>query len=135
MVDKHFDATSMPFENASVGIFLMSAMSISSDWWVELPDNEHAKQRDKIRTEFIHAKFEMSQIAAGIMRPDIATYAQRVKIYLEVHRCLEMGGLFFTDGNIDEIAILRQLGFELIACLIIDETEYMSYEIVAQKSR
>jgi len=128
-----FDATKMKYTDNSIGIFLMSAMSISNDWWVELSETEKEKARNQFETEFTNARFEMGQVAAGILDAVDVKDAQRIKIYREVARCLEKDGLFFTDGNIEEIAILQKLGFELIACLQLVENYGLSYEFVVAK--
>lgn len=132
-VDDLFDAIKMPYVDNSVGIFLMAAMSISSDWWVELPEDEKEKVTSTFRAEYTNARFEMGQVAAGILDFKSIKDAQRIKIYLEVHRCLNDDGLFFTDGGIEEIAILKRLGFEMLACLQVVEGYGMSYEFVVRK--
>ncbi|MBC7546688.1 hypothetical protein H7171_02985 [Candidatus Saccharibacteria bacterium] len=132
-VDQVFDATKMPFTDGSVGIFLMAAMSISSDWWIELQDAEKEEAASKFEAEFVNAKFEMGQVAAGIQDPQDVKDAQRVKIYVEIARCLTRNGLLFTDGSIEEISILKRMGFELIACVQIAEKYGISYEFVVRK--
>ena len=133
-VDEIFDATKMPYANDSVGICMMSAMSISSDWWVELPEDEIEIASTTFKAELLNAEFEMGQVAIGVLNPGSAKDAQRVKIYSEVARCLTKGGLFFTDsGGIEEIIILKQMGFELIACLQTKDEHGISYEFVAVK--
>ena len=128
-----FDATKMPYPDKSIGVFLMAAMSITSDWWVELPGSEKEKASSQFEAEFANARFEMGQVAAGILDPQDVKDAQRIKIYHEVARCLEKDGLFFTDGGIEEITILKQLGFELLACLQLVEGNGFSYEFVVAK--
>lgn len=132
-VDELMDATAMPYDNNSVGIFLMAAMSLSSDWWVELSDKEKDEATDTFDSEFIEARFETGQVATGIRDIKSVKDAQRIKIYLEVARCLEKGGLFFTDGGVEEIIILQKIGFELIASLQILEENEMSYDFVVAK--
>jgi len=127
------DATAMPYDDSSVGVFLMASMSLSSDWWVELSAEDKEKASTKFEQEFANARFEMGQVAAGILDPTAVKNAQRVKIYLEVSRCLDKDGLFFTDGGIEEIAILKGMGFELIACLQVTEKYGFSYEFVVAK--
>lgn len=129
-VDDLMDATKMPYADSSVDVFLMSAMSRSSDWWVELNDEEKEKVRSQFTDEFEIARLEMGQVAAGILGADEVKQAQRIKIYLEVNRCLAKGGLFFADGGIDDIVILQKLGFELVACLELAEDYGVSYEFV-----
>jgi hypothetical protein len=132
-VDELMDATKMAYSDGSVAIFLMSAISISSDWWVELEDSVKDKAAKQFEEEFDVARLEMGQVAAGILNAGDVKHAQRVKIYLEVYRCLNAGGLFFSDGGIDEIAILQKQGFELVACLQIAEDYGISYEFVVAK--
>lgn len=133
MVDAKLDGIKMPYKDAEVGIFLMAAMSLSSDWWVELTEEEKEKAQPTFEAEFTSARLEMGQVAAGILAPEDVKHAQRVKIYLEVFRCLDKGGLFFADGGIEEITILRRIGFELIACLQLVEERGLSYEFVVAK--
>lgn len=138
LVDERIDARKMPFANDSIGIFLMAAMSLSCDWWVNLSEAEKDKAEDKIDEEFDKAKMEMGLVATGIMASDKAAYAQRVQIYREVRRTLKNGGLFFTDGSIEDIVILKQLGFKLIAFLQyqdqnIDGWQNLAYEFVVCK--
>jgi hypothetical protein len=89
------DATKMDYSDNSIGIFLMAAMSISSDWWVMLSDLEKENASNQFEAEFAHARFEMGQVAAGVLEPTAVKDAQRIKIYLEVARCLQKDGLFF----------------------------------------
>lgn len=133
LVTETFDATNMPYKDSSIGVFLMSAMSVSSDWWTELAEHEKEKISYQFETEFANARFEMGQVAAGILRSNDIKDALRVKIYREVTRCLAENGLFFTDGGIEEIIILKQLGFELVACLQVVEDYGLSYEFVVAK--
>lgn len=127
----------MPYEDESIGAFHMSAMSLSSDWWVELDNAAKEKAEARFEKEFDVAKLEMGQVATGVLEPSQVTHAQRVKIYLEIHRTLAKDGLFFSDGGIEEIVILQKLGFEIIALLQQanndDGSFYASYEFVAQK--
>ncbi|HEY4161233.1 MAG TPA: hypothetical protein VGM08_04175 [Candidatus Saccharimonadales bacterium] len=132
------DARDMPYENESVGIFLMAAMSVSNDWWNELSEDEKEKMAPKFEKEFDIAKMEMGLVATGVMAPERAEYAQRVQIFREVHRVLAKGGLFFSDGSLEDIVILRQLGFELAAFLQyqdqnLDGWQNLSYEFVVIK--
>ncbi len=132
-VDEVLDATSMPYADSSVGIFLMSAMSISSDWWVELSDEEKEKAVPVFEAEAVDARLEMGRVATGIQDPKTAEHAQRIKIFCEINRCLEENGLLFTDGGVEEIAILRQMNFELIACLQVVKDDGIGYEFVMVK--
>jgi hypothetical protein len=116
-VDELMDAANMKYADGSVGVFLMAAMSISSDWWVGLDDAAKQKAAAQFDKEFDIAKLEMGQVAAGILSPKKVIHAQRVKIYREVYRTLRKGGFFFTDGGIEEITILKMLGFRLCALL------------------
>lgn len=116
-VQQIVDGRDMPFANRSVGIFLMSAMSISSDWWVGLSDEDKDKAEPKFEDEYRKARLETGQVAAGLLRPQDAKHAQRVQIYGEVHRTLRKGGLFFTNGTTEELLILQKMGFQLIALL------------------
>ena len=128
-----FDASKMPYADNSIGIFLMAAMSVSDDSWVELPETEKEKVITHYETKFANALFELGQVAAGVLDPVDVKDAQKIKIYLEVARCLKKDGLFFTDGGIEEIAILQRLGFKLVACLQIVEEYGLSYEFVVAK--
>ncbi|HTE57294.1 MAG TPA: hypothetical protein VK694_00990 [Verrucomicrobiae bacterium] len=112
-VDEVMDATNMKYADDSVGVFFMAAMSISSDWWVDLDDTSKENAAASFEEVFDNAKLEMGQIATGILSPDKAKHAQRVRIYREVYRTLRKGGLFFTDGGIEEITILKLLGFNV----------------------
>lgn len=137
-VDELVDATNMKYADGSVGVFLMAAMSISSDWWVDLDDATKESASEQFEKEFDSAKLEMGQIAMGVLSPDKAHYAQRVKIYQEVHRTLRKGGLFFSDGGIEEITILKLLGFKLCAFLQYRDPEAqgwqnLDYEFVVVK--
>ncbi len=116
-VKQLMDARDMPYEDDSIGVFLMAFMSFSSDWWVEL--DEAAKEESKVQFERENdiAKLEMGQVALGIMKSDKVVHAQRIQIYREIYRTLRGGGLFFTDGSIEDIDILKQLGFKLVAFL------------------
>ncbi len=127
------DATHMPYSDQSIGIFLMSAMSISSDWWVELSDTEKEESEHFFEAEFENARFETGLVAAGILDASAVQDALRIKIFKEVTRCLDNGGLFFTDGSIEEIIILQKMGFELLACLQTAHEYGIYYEFVVVK--
>jgi hypothetical protein len=114
-VKEILDARAMPYEDGSIGIFLMSGMSITSDWYVELPEDEYAKVGSRVDKEFDIAKLEMDQVALGTLAPDKVKYAQRIPMYREVYRSLCDGGLFFSDGGVEELCILQRLGFTLLA--------------------
>lgn len=133
-VAKNLDGKKMPYEDNSIGMFLVLAMSYSSDWWVELSEAEQAKATPVFEMEFAKAKFEMGKVAAGLLSPDEAKWAQRVQIYLEIYRTLDDSGLLFTDGGIEEIIILQKMGFELVSLLqMIEVDKQISYEFVAIK--
>lgn len=132
-VDEVVDAAKMPYADNSIGVFLMSGMSLSSDWWVELPEAEKEKASAIFENEYANARFEMGQVAAGTLDPRAVKDAQRIKIYLEVSRCLDRDGLFFTDGGLEEITILQRLGFELVAYLQVAEDYGISYEFIVTK--
>jgi hypothetical protein len=137
-VDEVMDATKMQYDDGSIGAFLMAAMSLSSDWWVNLDDDAKEEATTKFEAEFSIAKLEMGQAALSVLDPKKAIHAQRIKIYLEVHRTLGEGGLFFSEGGIEELSILKNIGFELVSFL---EYQYpdaegyqdMSYEFVVAK--
>jgi hypothetical protein len=137
MVDGIVDATDMKYEDGSVGVFLMAAMSISSDWWTSLDDKEKDQAAEKFDKEADIARLEMGQAAAGILDPEKVTQAQRIKIFREVHRTLRKGGYFFTDGFIEEIAALQRLGFKLCAAVQYqepdDDSRLIFYEFVVVK--
>jgi hypothetical protein len=132
-VENIVDATRMPYSDQSIGIFLMSAMSISSDWWVELSDTEKEESEHFFEAEFENARFETGLVAAGILDASAVQDALRIKIFKEVTRCLDNGGLFFTDGSIEEIIILQKMGFELLACLQTTHEYGIYYEFVVVK--
>lgn len=137
-VEQIVDARTMPYENESVGVFLMAAMSMSNDWWVELSDEEKEKMATKFDNEFDIAKMEMGLVATGALAPEKVEYAQRVQIYREVSRTLLKGGLFFSDGSLEDIVILQRLGFKLVTFLQyqdrnLDGWQNLSYEFVVAK--
>lgn len=132
-VAETMDATHMPYGDDSIGIFLMSAMSISSDWWIELSEAEKEKSEHIFEAEFENARLEMGQVAAGALDGRKVQDALRVKIFQEVARCLQPGGLFFTDGSIEEIIVLQKMGFELLACLQTAHEYGISYEFAVVK--
>lgn len=137
-VEAIVDATQLPYADGSVGAFLMAAMSVSSDWWVGLSDTEKDAAATKIDEAFNNAKMEMGQVAAGVMEPEAATHALRIRIYREIHRALTKGGLLFCDGSLEDIVILKRLGFTLVAFLQyqdqgIDGWQNLSYEFVVSK--
>lgn len=134
-VKKLMDARDMPYEDGSVGAFLMAHMSISSDWWVELDKDAKLKAAPQFRKELDEARMEMGQVALGVMKPEAAAHAQRIQIYREIYRTLRGGGLFFSDGDIEEIDILKGLGFELIAFVQLQDSDgrYAKYEFVVTK--
>ena len=115
LIDETIDGRKMPYQDASAGIFLMAAMSRTSDWYLELSEEEQNKQKDKIENEFEVAQLEEQQVAIGVLPPEKVQFAQRIQIYLEIQRALCPGGLFFSDGAVDEIFNLQRLGFELVA--------------------
>ncbi|HWZ66085.1 MAG TPA: hypothetical protein VNX65_04850 [Patescibacteria group bacterium] len=114
-VDKLMDARSMDYDNDSIGIFLMSYMSVTDDWHVRLEGEEREEHSKQIEKEFDISKLEADQVAIGTLAPEKAKFAQRVQIYLEVRRALCDGGLFFSDGTLAEVLILQRMGFELLA--------------------
>ncbi len=136
-VVEQVDGTNLKYNDGSIGIFMMAAMSLSSDWWVELDDEAKELESTKFEKEFKIARLEMGQVAVGVLDPKDIVYAQRIKIYQEIYRTLIKGGLLFTDGGIEEIIILQKLGFKIIELLQqSDENNgfhYSSYEFVAQK--
>lgn len=135
-VQQIMDGRDMPFADDSVGMFLMTCMSISDDWWVWLDNDAKEKAEPKFTAEYLKARLEMGQVAAGMLEPRAAKYAQRVQIYCEVYRTLSKDGLFFTDGAVEEIVILQKLGFELVASVAyIDDSQPpgVRYEFVVKK--
>ena len=128
------DATNMPYKDASIIMFLMKCMSISSDWWLDLPEEQKDAASATYNKEYSYARLEMAQVAAGTLSPQKVTYAQRVKIFLEAKRCLVNDGLFFTDGTIEDIVILQKLGFTLITYVQFIENNCSSYEFVMKKT-
>lgn len=132
-VDELMDATKMKYPDKSVGAFLMAGMSLSSDWWVGLDDPQKQEAEPQFNKEFDIARLEMAQVAAGILSPDKVVHAQRVKIYLETYRALRKGGLLFTDGGTEEIAILKTIGFKLCALLCLPEENGVACEFVVAK--
>lgn len=132
-VDQLVDGTNMPFASGSTGIFIMAAMSHTSDWWVGLPDKEKEAAQIEVEAELAASQLEVGQVALGVLDPKSVKNAQRIKIYLEVARCLETNGLFFTDGGVEEIAVLEEMGFEMIACLQVVEALDIRYEFVVVK--
>lgn len=111
------DGRDMPYADDSVGVFLMSCMSLASDWWTTLDYDEKNKATVQFEQEYDIARLEMGQVALGVMRPEDVKQAQRVQIFCEVYRALRKDGLFFSDGEVEEVVILQQLGFELVALL------------------
>jgi hypothetical protein len=132
-VDEIVDGKDMKYDDESVGIFLMSYMSHSSDWWVELSDQEKDAASQQFDTEFLKAMLEMGQMAIGVKSPNDVKFSQRVMIYREVFRTLKHGGLFFTNGDIEEIDILKLMGFKLAAFLQMQDEHACSYEFVVIK--
>jgi len=65
-------------------------------------------------------------------------YARRIQIYREAYRVLTKDGLLFADGSLEDIVILQQLGFKLIAFLQyqdygLEGWQNLSYEFVVTK--
>lgn len=133
LVAKVFDATKMPYADSSVGAFLMASMSFASTWWAELNEEQKEQASPTFEQEFARARLEMQQVAAGVLQPQEVTQAQRVKIYLEMHRALKDQGLLFADGTMEDIAILKRMGFELVALLAVQEEGAFAYEFVMIK--
>lgn len=133
-IDSIVDGTNMPYEDASISMFLMKCMSYSSDWWVNLPDQEKNAASKIFNKEYTSARVEMGQVSAGILNPYNVQYAVRIKIYAEVKRCLEKGGLFLTDGTTEDIVVLQKLGFTLVAYIQSIENICSSYEFVMKKA-
>jgi hypothetical protein len=117
MVDELVDGTDMPYGDGCVSIFLMAAISGSSDWWVELSDKEKDKQSRVFNKENDIAGLEAGQFALGTLPLSKVKFAQRLRMYSEAHRALDKGGLLFCDGGVDDIVSLKRLGFTLVAYL------------------
>lgn len=113
-VHETIDGRNMPYDDNSVGVFLMAAMSITDDWYVQLSEQERDKVGEQIEKEFDVAQLEMEQVAIGVLSPSEVKFAQRIQIYREVKRVLCDGGLFFSDGGLEEICVLQRMGFELV---------------------
>jgi hypothetical protein len=137
MVDELVDGTKMSYGDSSVSVFLMAAISGSSDWWVGLSDEEKDKKSHIFNKENDIAGLEAEQFAIGTLPFDKVKFAQRIYIYSEAYRALEEGGLLFGDGGVDDIVSLTRLGFKPITYLqehIKTENWYgISYEFVMQK--
>jgi hypothetical protein len=137
MVDELVDGTRMPYDANSISVFLMAAISASSDWWVELSDEEKDKQSHIFDKENDVAGLEMGQFALGTLPLEKVSCSQRIHIYSEAYRALDKGGLLFCDGGVDDIVSLKHLGFKLIAYLqeqVQTENWFgISYEFVMQK--
>ncbi len=138
LVAATIDGRNMPYEDNSIGMFLMQGLPKTSDWYMELPEAERDEHEDQIIMEMDVALLEMEQVACGSRSPHDVQYAQRVPIYMEVSRCLDAGGLFMTDGSLTEVLILQRLGFELLAFTqehIRPEQKWdgIYYEIVVRK--
>jgi hypothetical protein len=139
-IDHVVDGRKLPCENGSIGMFLMSGMSMTSDWYMELHETERDTHRLQIDKEYAVAKFELEQVALGLLEPQKVTYAQRILMYLEVYRALEPGGIFMTDGTLEEIISLQRIGYEILALTqehIRQEQgwEGIYYEATAQKPK
>lgn len=137
-VDEVVDGRRMPYGDESIGMFLMSGVSITSDWYMDLPDEERDKLDGQIDKEYDVAVLEMEQVAIGATDPSDVKYAQRVPIYQEVCRALKSGGLFMTNTALEEVIILQRMGLEIIAFAqerLRPEHNWdgIYYEIVAQK--
>lgn len=137
MVDELVDGTNMPYDDGSVSAFLMTAISISSDWWVGLSDEEKEKKSPIFDRENDIAALEVEQFALGTLPFDKVEFAQRLRMYREAYRALEEGGLLFGDGGVDDIVSLQRLGFRLVTYLQehvhVENWFGISYEFVVQK--
>jgi hypothetical protein len=137
-ISKIMDARKMPYEDGSIGCFLMSGMSMTNDWYMELSEADREKQAEQIESESDIAMLELAQAALGTIKSSEAKWAQRLQIFSEVERTLTDGGLFFTDGSLAEIIVLKNLGFRLLVYTqehIRPEQNWdgLFYEFVVQK--
>ena len=113
-VDEIIDALHMPYDNCSVGMFLMSGFSTTSDWYTSLSEKERTAKEEQIIKEGDLAMLELEQVAIGILPVESVRYAQRIPAFCEIYRCLTVGGIFMTDGLLAEIKLLQTMGFELL---------------------
>jgi hypothetical protein len=137
MVDELVDGANMPYDDNSVSVLLMAAISGSSDWWVELSDEEKDEKSHIFDKENDTAGLEMGQFALGTLPLNEVKFAQRIHIYAEAYRTLDKSGLLFCDGGVEDIVSLQHVGFTVVAYLqehVRAENWFgISYEFIMQK--
>ncbi len=114
LIDLEIDGTDMPFDDASVGMVMMSYMSHTDDSYLNLPQHEKDELLPVIVSNLDTALLEMAQISDGTLDPQDARLSQRTLIYLESFRVLEPGGLLVANGQNMDISVLEQIGFNLV---------------------
>lgn len=135
-VQEIVDGRDMPYKDNTVGIFLISYMSSSSDWWTKLDEASKEKASAQFEAEADAATLEADQVALGVLKPGKAKYAQKVQIFSEVYRTLKPHGLLVANGKLTDMVVLQRLGFELIAFLQMynsDAKHGLDYEFVVVK--
>jgi hypothetical protein len=110
-IDKLVDARDLPYGNDSLGLVMAHYLSYALD---DKPHTRKAHQSDKWNI----AMNEMAKIILGGLKAAEAKTALRVQFLCEAYRGLESGGLLITDGGLDELQIMQQIGFVPKAILL-----------------
>jgi hypothetical protein len=144
-IEQEVDVMNMPYDDASVGVFLMKGMYISSGWSVDLDwyEADTIENEDRMNEELDKANLEVEQVAIGTLKPQNAKFSVRVKAYLEITKKLSGGGLLFTDAQLSELIVLQNLGFEILVYRQEQIRNYkeitswtgISYDVVMKKSK
>lgn len=138
LVDLEIDGTNMPFDDASVGVIMMSHMSHTDDSYLNLPQHEQEELLPITAKNTDQAIREMARIANNSLKPTEIQFSQRTQIYLESFRVLQPGGLLITDGESVDIEVLEHIGFELVKKLQHlgwrDGDPHTGYDFVVRKS-
>jgi len=134
LVEELVDGRNLPYDDGSLGVVLAQAM------------NHTELGRESINTAegndiFSKALEELNAVAVGSLKPEDAVNSLRIKIYLEIRRALQNGGLLISTGRDRDIKALEKMGFELVGYMqdYIDPSESYGgdhgvfYEFVMRK--
>lgn len=115
MVEAVVDGRRMPYKDASIGAILMSSMSYMYDGDLDgASDEEMEKIMSKIGQEGIIARYEINRVIAGLEPFSSPIKAQRPAIYTEIRRVLAPGGLALICGEIEDVVLIKELGFDIL---------------------
>lgn len=124
------DGRATPYNDASLGMILISHLSLADDH-----ADQHGVPHNVGMHDYDQAVLEIERTALGITDTARAHYSQSLPIYQEVARTLVPGGLLLANGLLADGVVLQQMGFELLALLQVknEPSGVIDYEFLLRR--